>query len=31
MIKDGLPDSTAFSTLEATPWGLIAGIGLRKK
>lgn len=31
IIKDGLPDSTAFSTLEATPFGLIAGIGLRKK
>ncbi len=31
MIKNGLPDSTAFTTLETTPWGLIAGIGLRKK
>jgi len=26
-MKNGLPDSTAFSTLEATPFGLIAGIG----
>jgi photosystem II stability/assembly factor-like uncharacterized protein len=31
IIKNGLPDSTAFSTLETTPFGLIAGIGLRKK
>ncbi len=31
IIKNGLPDSTAFSTLEVTPSGLIAGIGLRKK
>lgn len=31
IIKHGLPDSTAFTTLETTPWGLIAGIGLRKK
>lgn len=30
IIKNGLPDSTAFSTLEVTPSGLIAGIGLRK-
>ena len=30
MVKNGLPDSTAFSTLEATPFGLIGGIGLRK-
>jgi len=30
-MKNGLPDSTAFSTLESTPFGLIAGIGLRKK
>ncbi len=31
LIKNGLPDSTAFSTLEPTESGLIAGIGLRKK
>ncbi|WP_276371594.1 sialidase family protein [Chryseolinea sp. H1M3-3] len=31
LIKNGLPDSTAFTTLEATRSGLIAGIGLRKK
>ena len=31
IIKKGLPDSTAFTTLEATKSGLIAGIGLRKK
>ncbi len=31
IMKNGLPDSTAFSTLEVTPSGLIAGIGLRKK
>lgn len=31
IIKNGLPDSTAFSTLEITPFGLLAGIGLRKK
>jgi photosystem II stability/assembly factor-like uncharacterized protein len=31
IIKSGLPDSTAFTTLEATRNGLIAGIGLRKK
>jgi photosystem II stability/assembly factor-like uncharacterized protein len=30
-IKTGLPDSTAFTTLEVTQSGLIAGIGLRKK
>ena len=30
IIKNGLPDSTAFSTLEITPSGLVAGIGLRK-
>jgi len=30
MIRNGLPDSTAFSTLEATAWSLMAGIGLRK-
>lgn len=30
LITNGLPDSTAFSTLEVTPKGLIAGIGLRK-
>lgn len=29
-IKNGLPDSTAFTTLEVTTTGLIAGIGLRK-
>lgn len=29
-LKNGLPDSTAFSTMEATATGLIAGIGLRK-
>jgi len=31
ILKNGLPDSTAFSTLEETPFGLLAGIGLRKK
>lgn len=31
IIKKGLPDSTAFTTLEVTKSGLIAGIGLRKK
>lgn len=31
IIKNGLPDSTAFTTLETTKNGLIAGIGLRKK
>jgi photosystem II stability/assembly factor-like uncharacterized protein len=31
LVKNGLPDSTAFTTLEATKNGLIAGIGLRKK
>lgn len=31
IIKNGLPDSTAFSTLEVTERGLMAGIGLRKK
>jgi photosystem II stability/assembly factor-like uncharacterized protein len=31
IIKTGLPDSTAFSTLEVMNSGLIAGIGLRKK
>jgi hypothetical protein len=31
ILKNGLPDSTAFSTLEATEGGLIAGIGLRKE
>jgi len=31
LIKNGLPDSTAFTTLEATRSGLISGIGLRKK
>jgi hypothetical protein len=31
LIKNGLPDSTAFTTLETTMNGLIAGIGLRKK
>jgi hypothetical protein len=31
LIKSGLPDSTAFTTLETTKSGLIAGIGLRKK
>jgi photosystem II stability/assembly factor-like uncharacterized protein len=30
-ISNGLPDSTAFTTLEVTRSGLIAGIGLRKK
>lgn len=30
IIKNGLPDSTAFTTLEITETGLIAGIGLRK-
>ncbi|HTH54594.1 MAG TPA: hypothetical protein VL728_01025 [Cyclobacteriaceae bacterium] len=30
-ISNGLPDSTAFSTLEVTKDGLIAGVGLRKK
>jgi photosystem II stability/assembly factor-like uncharacterized protein len=30
-LKNGLPDSTAFSTLEVAQYGLIAGIGLRKK
>jgi len=31
VIKNGLPDSTAFCTLEVTPLGILAGIGLRKK
>jgi len=31
LIKNGLPDSTAFCTLEVTPLGVLAGIGLRKK
>jgi len=31
IVKGGLPDSTAFTTLETTKNGLIAGIGLRKK
>ena len=31
IVKKGLPDSTAFTTLEVTKSGLIAGIGLRKK
>jgi hypothetical protein len=31
LIKSRLPDSTAFTTLETTKSGLIAGIGLRKK
>lgn len=31
LIKGGLPDSTAFSTLDVMTNGLIAGIGLRKK
>jgi len=31
LIRNGLPDSTAFTTLETTKNGLIAGIGLRKK
>lgn len=31
IIKSGLPDSTAFITLETTRNGLIAGVGLRKK
>ena len=31
IVKTGLPDSTAFTTLETTKSGLIAGIGLRKK
>ena len=31
IIKNGLPDSTVFSTLKAASFGLIAGIGLRKK
>ena len=31
LIKNGLPGSTAFTTLETTQNGLIAGIGLRKK
>lgn len=31
LIKSGLPDSTAFTTLETTGFGLIAGIGGRKK
>jgi photosystem II stability/assembly factor-like uncharacterized protein len=31
IIKNGLPDSIAFTTLEVTRNGLIAGIGLRKK
>jgi len=30
LIKNGLPDSTAFTTLEATELGLVAGIGLRE-
>jgi len=29
-IKNGLPDSTAFPTLEITAVGILAGIGLRK-
>jgi photosystem II stability/assembly factor-like uncharacterized protein len=31
LIKTGLPDSTAFTTLEATTNGLVTGIGARKK
>ena len=31
IIKNGLPDSTPFTTIETTNFGLIAGIGLRKK
>ena len=31
IIKSGLPDSTAFTTLEVMNTGLIAGLGLRKK
>lgn len=31
VIKNGLPDSTAFSSLEVTSTSLIAGVGLRKK
>ncbi len=31
LLKRGLPDSTAFTTVEVTSNGLIAGIGLRKK
>lgn len=31
LIKNGLPDSTAFTTLEPSKRGLITGIGLRKK
>jgi len=29
-LVDGLPDSTAFSTLEVTNYGLLAGIAIRK-
>ncbi len=31
LVKGGLPDSTAFTTLEVTKTGLISGIGLRRK
>jgi photosystem II stability/assembly factor-like uncharacterized protein len=31
IVKNGLPDSTAFTTLETTKNGFVAGIGLRKK
>ncbi len=31
LIKNGLPASTAFTTLDIVPGGMIAGIGLRKK
>jgi photosystem II stability/assembly factor-like uncharacterized protein len=30
LIKNGLPDSTAFPTLEVTAFGILAGMGLRK-
>ncbi len=31
IIKKGMPDSTAFTTLEVTGLGIVAGIGLRSK
>lgn len=30
LLQGGLPDSTAFTTLEITDYGIMAGIGLRK-
>lgn len=31
LVTDGLPENTAFTTLELTQVGLLAGLGLRKK